>query len=788
MLSRRRIIFAALFMCLALCTGCAAAWDQMHFGLPEEGRFVEVTPDGFMGHAFYSTDMLEEIEIMHKLADLNPAEPAVWKAKIYILRNIDATVTNSKGESVHYVASFSDDEVETFKRISNRLVYWIWAFSNGACRLDADITVIDEPLTSLHRDGEMFYVWTTVMNEYFRSRIERNKVDAIIQFWSAGDIPHGAIAGLTGAPGYRNAGYCWVVRPRRVTDKKVPASVARPYNVIDEPAYTEVTLHEWLHQVEFVRDWRMGYSDVPTLHMGGAMGYPESYKFGVSHKGWMNWYRDLMGVYITPEMWRQSTFSYRGAKGPGPRFDGGWLSDWLVAGPFPNDGTGLGKDFIGEAVAVPAENQAAGDKAAAADGKQAAWRHVTGADELDFTALFDRKENAVAYAHVYVHSGTDQDAALWAGSDDGLAVWVNGRRVWNNPVARGVTPDEDRVPIHLKAGWNRLLLKVDQGGRGWGLQARLSDPDKHQLKNVRVQAAPPADRAEIVPPEETDEPVWQPTFFRWADVKDDCWAALPRLGEQELQLLANDPDLRLLPGGGGMIVVPGPGRRPAQFLAAGHSGERHVDNALNFAINQLESLAWLRYERDGIQRDLLLVRADLIDFWLENLDALDDPSAQVIGRVQIARRPVIAIETRLRWKDADGAPPSELNLIRGGDANVVVNLMPQTAAARPGRLVRCELRVTNAGTEPVVLKGTTVRTLVSFWKDTKVTRERGITLAPGEDIAFRLSVRLPSGDERTVPLRAEVEYEVGGESACASDLAVVQAAVPKPKTEPQPQP
>ena len=781
MLSRRRIMVPALLTCLALCAGCAATWDQMHFGPPDDGRFVEVTPDGFMGHAFYSTDMFADIDLMREVADRNPAEPAVWNTKLYIFRSIDANVTNAKGEAIHFVSSFSDEEVETFKRISNQLADWVWTFSNGACRLDSELTVIDEPLTDLQRDGDKFYPWTTVMYDFFKTRIERGAVDSIIMFWPADNIPLGGIAGLTGTPGFRDAGFSWVMRPGRITDEKVAAQVRRLFNVIDEPAYTEITLHEWLHQVEFVRNWRMGYSDMPTLHMGGAMGYPESYKFGVSHKGWMTWYRDFMSVYMTPRMWKESPFSYKGAKGPGPQFEGGWFSDWLVAGPFPNDGAGLDVDFIGETAAVPAENQAAGGKTAAVGGKQAAWRHVAGADELDFRALFDHKEDAVVYAHAYVHSETDQEVTLWAGSDDGLVVWVNGRRVWHNAVGRGITPDEDKVPIHLAAGWNRLLLKVDQAGGGWALAARLSGPDKQKFENVRVQAAPPENRAEIVPPAPAEQVPWEPTFFRWADVKDACWSALPRLGKQQLRLLTGDPGLRLASDDGTITVVPGPGRRPAEFIVAGHRGERRVDNALHFLPDRLESLAWLRYERDGVQRDLLLVRADLVGFWLENLDALDDPSAQVIGRVQIDKRPVIAIETRLRWKDADGTPPSELNLVRGGDANVAVNLMPQAAAARPGRLMRSVLRVTNTGSEPIMLKRTTVRTRVSFWKDGEVSRDHSVTLAPGEDVAFRMSVRLPSGDERTVPLVADVEYEVGGERVCASDLAVVQAALPKPK-------
>jgi hypothetical protein len=66
---------------------------------------------------------------------------------------------------------------------------------------------------------------------------------------------------------------------------------------------------------------------------------------------------------------------------------------------------------------------------------------------------------------------------LMLGSDDGVAAWVNGDRVWMNRKTRGFIMDEDRVPIHLNAGWNTVVLKVDQGVAVWSLSARIPDPE-----------------------------------------------------------------------------------------------------------------------------------------------------------------------------------------------------------------------------------------------------------------------------------------------------------------------
>jgi len=46
------------------------------------------------------------------------------------------------------------------------------------------------------------------------------------------------------------------------------------------------------------------------------------------------------------------------------------------------------------------------------------------------------------------------------GSDDGIAVWLNGEEVLSKDVPRGVSPEQDHVTLALKAGRNDLLLKI----------------------------------------------------------------------------------------------------------------------------------------------------------------------------------------------------------------------------------------------------------------------------------------------------------------------------------------
>ncbi|MFT5367038.1 MAG: hypothetical protein ACI8V2_001996 [Candidatus Latescibacterota bacterium] len=92
---------------------------------------------------------------------------------------------------------------------------------------------------------------------------------------------------------------------------------------------------------------------------------------------------------------------------------------------------------------------------------------------------------AVAYALTYVYSKNARLADVLVGSDDQVAVWINGKEVHRNNFSRGAFPDSDIVPCELDAGWNEVLCKIGQNGGGWGLYLRFNDPDgslKYGLK------------------------------------------------------------------------------------------------------------------------------------------------------------------------------------------------------------------------------------------------------------------------------------------------------------------
>jgi hypothetical protein len=100
------------------------------------------------------------------------------------------------------------------------------------------------------------------------------------------------------------------------------------------------------------------------------------------------------------------------------------------------------------------------------------------------------KYNAVAYALVYLHAPRDLEASLAFGSDDGIVIWVNDAEIYRHDVGRAYQPKEERVPVRLREGANRLLVKISQGGGMWGFGMHVETPDGKPLPEVTVKLQP----------------------------------------------------------------------------------------------------------------------------------------------------------------------------------------------------------------------------------------------------------------------------------------------------------
>lgn len=107
------------------------------------------------------------------------------------------------------------------------------------------------------------------------------------------------------------------------------------------------------------------------------------------------------------------------------------------------------------------------------DGHTVAWESALSRDgfvELRSTANCDY---SIGYAWTELEVREDTDAWLAIGSDDGLKIWLDGQLVHDRWIRRISLLDDDIVPLHLHAGKNRLLLKIQNAIGDWNFVARL---------------------------------------------------------------------------------------------------------------------------------------------------------------------------------------------------------------------------------------------------------------------------------------------------------------------------
>ncbi len=91
---------------------------------------------------------------------------------------------------------------------------------------------------------------------------------------------------------------------------------------------------------------------------------------------------------------------------------------------------------------------------------------------------YDPYEMVVVYALTHIFSPKDQELPLLLGSDDGVKVFLNDRELHRVLKVRVVRVDQDRVPLRLVKGWNKLMLKIENNYGGYNFYARVLDQEE----------------------------------------------------------------------------------------------------------------------------------------------------------------------------------------------------------------------------------------------------------------------------------------------------------------------
>ncbi|MHC4471615.1 MAG: hypothetical protein ACYS99_11695 [Planctomycetota bacterium] len=149
-----------------------------------------------------------------------------------------------------------------------------------------------------------------------------------------------------------------------------------------------------------------------------------------------------------------------------PAVNAGYLTRWQVAGPFE-----------GHALKGPPP-------------KTARWKEVaTDGPFVDLARVFHGREEAHAFARVWIRSEAIRDVTFFAGSDDTIRLWMNGKGLHSSWKMRGWVLDQDKLSARLDRGWNELVLACGNGSGGWGFSLRVVVEDAKE--KLRVRAKPP---------------------------------------------------------------------------------------------------------------------------------------------------------------------------------------------------------------------------------------------------------------------------------------------------------
>ncbi|MBI3922446.1 MAG: SUMF1/EgtB/PvdO family nonheme iron enzyme [Armatimonadetes bacterium] len=77
-------------------------------------------------------------------------------------------------------------------------------------------------------------------------------------------------------------------------------------------------------------------------------------------------------------------------------------------------------------------------------------------------------DHSATYLYRTITTGVPTTLTGYFGSDDGLTVWLNGKKLISNDVPRGPAPNQDTAKLELIPGENKLLLKITNITGGYG--------------------------------------------------------------------------------------------------------------------------------------------------------------------------------------------------------------------------------------------------------------------------------------------------------------------------------
>ena len=150
----------------------------------------------------------------------------------------------------------------------------------------------------------------------------------------------------------------------------------------------------------------------------------------------------------------------------------GAIITWWLTGPFDC------RDFNAAKAPQFPEREIQLDRTYKVGDRTLRWRlhhstHPKGV--VDANALFKPNDKVLAYAYTELTADAEQQVELHLGRDDGLTLWLNGERLYDEHGPHGVDSADFVVKAAVVQGVNRILVKSSEGGGSWAFYVRITD-------------------------------------------------------------------------------------------------------------------------------------------------------------------------------------------------------------------------------------------------------------------------------------------------------------------------
>lgn len=647
----------ALFPLCALTGGLAA---QAPLAPPIEnpsGRYlvwqdyrVEVNQYGGLGRDWPTPELVwQHYAILERKARANPLPPNPLRALLLILPRVEAVawreVDGVPVEIGRRQAEMTEAEIRWALAQWRQFEDMVYVYSGGNAWLRTDVRILDEPLRV--DTDENWEFWggqqRDLLDRYlpFR-RGDYQSYNSIFCSKGLGASPHGGTYGAIG--GIRGCG---------TSDTAFYGEAWKP----NRTGY--VALHEWLNQQCSATSNMMPYPDGETLwnnYVLERVGYRED--AALDDWPWLSMRRDTMLHIIRPGMWRRWSAIDPYLSAP--------LGKWVVFGP---DAPGRAREL----------------STAPADGARELDVELAPGGQINLLAAFPPPAAEPAgtwYLRCYLAAEEDVEIRLWAAADARFELWLDGIRVRDGWGWLRADDDGELIEkvsyLRLSRGLNTLVMALPDTRPRLEFRVRLCDAggSGRPPAGVRALVHPARDVAPhpLAAAERLD--FRQPRLHSWAEVGDQPWTLLPRLGEAELRELTGVPELRLRTEGAPRRGDDGELFTPPQHLflevpaasvsspwsAAPAEDRARLDNDLDF---NWESMAWLRLPaRDGAEKDVLLLRFDVAEPLLHLLRTAGRPADRsLVGWILEDHKLAYVVLVDLA---AASAPATELGLLPPG--------------------------------------------------------------------------------------------------------------------------